>query len=125
MKAWLMSLFVLLTACADATEPECEPPTEQSLDQACGNQTCVSLAEWDCTPIVALIQVKVEHGCGFVRFTYRGDAGDSWGRAYAAESGKVVHVWKRFDFNDACAIGFVAGEEPACSGWQPGTCNTK
>jgi hypothetical protein len=96
----LCVLFVLLAACANTTEPECKPLTEESLDQ-------------------------VEDGCGFVRFTYRGDAGDSWGRTYAADSGKVVQIWNRVDFNNGCAIGAVAGEEPACSDWQPGTCNAK
>jgi hypothetical protein len=124
MKSLLPSLVVLLSACASAQEPECEPLVEKSLTEACG-QPCASLAEWDCTPIVSLVQVKVEQGCGFVRFAYMGDLGDTWGRIYAADSGKVVHVWNRVFFNDGCSIGAVAGEEPTCSDWQPDTCVAK
>ena len=84
--------------------------------------TCTPLGDWVCTGQRGIVSETIEEGCGYVRFTYRGDVGDVWGRTYDRATGHLLYLWSNGRLSAGCRDAVRAGQEPVCAAWTVGAC---
>lgn len=125
MPRFLLIVSLLLpAACSESTtarDAGC-PEDRQALPEDC--PSCETLAEHrDKCWAWPFGGEKVEEGCGYVRFTFRGDAADGWTYVFDTESGKLAysHRWA-MPLKDKCGTLEFRGTEPKCDDWVSRPC---
>ena len=89
---------------------ECRDECHLTVQEYCeAINSCIPLEAWQCRGSPGLVEETIEEGCGFVRFSYRGDVGDLWGRAYDESTGALAFMWNNGKRSSGCQDPIRAG----------------